>query len=85
MDTEIYKGSSDGFRYLLDGYLDYADEVISRRAIPDVRDGLKVVQRRILYSAKINDKKQFQKCATFVADAMKLTLTVTPRCMERLL
>ena len=45
MDTEIYKGSSDGFRYLLDGYLDYADEVISRRAIPDVRDGLKVVQR----------------------------------------
>lgn len=72
MGTEIYKGSSDGFRYLLDGYLDYADEVISRRAIPDVRDGLKVVQRRILYSAKINDKKQFQKCATFVADAMKL-------------
>lgn len=72
MNNEIYNGSSDGFNYLVDGYMDYSKEVIARRAIPDLRDGLKPVQRRILYSAKINDKKQLQKCATFVADAMKL-------------
>lgn len=72
MSNEIYNGNSDGFSFLIDGYLDYSKEVIARRAIPDLRDGLKPVQRRILYSAKINDKKQFQKCATFVADAMKL-------------
>jgi len=72
MSNEIYNGNSDGFRFLVDGYLDYSKEVIARRAIPDLRDGLKPVQRRILYSAKINDKKQFQKCAVFVADAMKL-------------
>lgn len=72
MNNEIYNGSSEGFSYLVDGYMDYSKEVIARRAIPDLRDGLKPVQRRILYSAKINDKKQFQKCATFVADAMKL-------------
>lgn len=72
MNNEIYNGNSEGFSYLVDGYMDYSKEVIARRAIPDLRDGLKPVQRRILYSAKINDKKQFQKCATFVADAMKL-------------
>lgn len=72
MNNEIYNGSSEGFSYLVDGYMDYSQEVIARRAIPDLRDGLKPVQRRILYSAKINDKKQMQKCATFVADAMKL-------------
>lgn len=71
MSNEIYNGNSEGFNFLLNGYMDYSQEVIARRAIPDIRDGLKPVQRRILYSAKINDKKQFQKCATFVADAMK--------------
>lgn len=72
MNNELYNGSSEGFSFLVDGYLDYSKEVIARRAIPDLRDGLKPVQRRILYSAKINDKKCFQKCAVFVADAMKL-------------
>ena len=72
MKNEIYNGSSEGFSFLTDGYIDYSKEVIANRAIPDLRDGLKPVQRRILYSAKLNDKKQFQKCATFVADAMKL-------------
>ena len=72
MSNGIYNGNSEGFDYLVDGYMDYSKEVIARRAIPDLRDGLKPVQRRIIYSAKLNDKKQFQKCATFVADAMKL-------------
>lgn len=72
MKNEIYNGSSEGFSFLTDGYIDYSKEVIANRAIPDLRDGLKPVQRRILYSAKLNDRKQYQKCATFVADAMKL-------------
>ena len=70
--SDLYYGSSDGFKALTDGYLDYSHEVISGRAIPDLRDGLKPVTRRILYSAYINRKKDFQKCAVFVADAMKL-------------
>lgn len=70
--SDLYYGSSDGFKALTDGYIDYSHEVISGRAIPDLRDGLKPVTRRILYSAYINKKKDFQKCAVFVADAMKL-------------
>lgn len=70
--SNLYSGSSDGFKALTEGYIDYSHEVISGRAIPDLRDGLKPVTRRILYSAYINKKKDFQKCAVFVADAMKL-------------
>ena len=71
--SDLYCGSSDGFGYLVDGYIDYSREVISGRAIPDLRDGLKPVNRRILYSAYQNRKnKDFQKCAVFVSDAMKL-------------
>lgn len=69
---DLYTGSSDGFKSLTDGYIEYAHEVIAGRAIPDLRDGLKPVNRRILYSAYLNKKKDFQKCAVFVADAMKL-------------
>lgn len=68
----VYSGSSDGFKSLSDGYIDYAHEVIAGRAIPDMRDGLKPVTRRILYSAYLNKKTDYQKCAVFVADAMKL-------------
>lgn len=72
MENEIYNGSSDGFKHLIDGYLEYSEEVIARRAIPDVRDGLKKVQRRIIYAAKLADTGQLQKCAVFVAEGMKL-------------
>lgn len=72
MQNEIYNGVSDGFSFLVDGYMDYSKEVIARRAIPDLRDGLKPVQRRIMYAAKLADKGVMQKCATFVADSMKL-------------
>jgi len=72
MQNEIYNGVSDGFSFLVDGYMDYSKEVIARRAIPDLRDGLKPVQRRIMYAAKLADKGMMQKCATFVADSMKL-------------
>lgn len=70
--SDLYCGSSDGFKALTEGYIQYSHDVISARAIPDLRDGLKPVTRRILYSAYINKKKDFQKCAVFVADAMKL-------------
>lgn len=54
-------------------YIDYAMSVIVSRALPDVRDGLKPVQRRILYAAlkmgATADKKT-KKCATIVGETM---------------
>ena len=54
---DIYSGSSDGFRELTEGYIDYAKEVIVNRSVPDIRDGLKPVHRRVLYS--LYEKKQY--------------------------
>ena len=54
-------------------YIDYAMSVISRRALPDVRDGLKPVQRRVLYSMiELNNgpDKPHRKCARIVGDTM---------------
>ena len=54
-------------------YIDYAMSVIASRALPDVRDGLKPVQRRILYSMiELNNgpDKPHRKCARFVGDTM---------------
>ncbi len=54
-------------------YLDYAMSVIVGRAIPDVKDGLKPVQRRILYAMYEMDlfpDKPFKKCARIVGDTM---------------
>lgn len=54
-------------------YLDYALSVIIGRAIPDARDGLKPVQRRILYSMyenKLYPDRPFRKCATVVGDVI---------------
>ena len=54
-------------------YLDYAMSVIVGRAIPDVRDGLKPVQRRILYAMyemDLTPDKPFKKCARIVGDTM---------------
>lgn len=71
--SELYKGSSEGFNIITDGYLSYAQEVVARRAIPDLRDGLKPVNRRILYSAYTNRKNsEMQKCVAVVGDALKL-------------
>ena len=56
-----------------DSYLDYAMSVIVSRALPDVRDGLKPVQRRILYSMiELNNgpDKPHRKCARIVGDTM---------------
>lgn len=54
-------------------YLDYAMSVITARALPDVRDGLKPVHRRILYSMRLNGltaSARFKKSATVVGDVL---------------
>ena len=53
-------------------YVDYAMSVITERALPDVRDGLKPVQRRILYSLSelTSSDSPHRKCARIVGDTM---------------
>lgn len=54
-------------------YIDYAMSVIVGRALPDVRDGLKPVHRRILYSMNelgLGADKQYRKCARIVGDVL---------------
>lgn len=55
-------------------FLEYAMSVIVSRALPDVRDGLKPVHRRILYAgleAGLRPDRQHRKCAALVGDVMK--------------
>src|SRR5271163_4401551 len=56
-------------------YLNYALSVITSRALPDVRDGLKPVQRRILYAMwsdlRVGADSRFIKCAAVVGEVMK--------------
>lgn len=63
-------------RYQLRGmyrswFLDYASYVILERAVPDIDDGLKPVQRRVLHSMKTLDDGRFNKVAGIVGDTMK--------------
>lgn len=54
-------------------YIDYAMSVIVARALPDVRDGLKPVQRRVLYALSqlgVTSDKKTKKCATVVGETM---------------
>ena len=56
-----------------ESYIDYATSVIASRALPDVRDGLKPVQRRVLFSMiELNNgpDKPHRKCARIVGDTM---------------
>ena len=56
-----------------ESYLDYAMSVIVSRALPDIRDGLKPVHRRILYAMHemgLTHSAKFKKCATIVGDAL---------------
>src|SRR3989344_8475573 len=55
-------------------YLDYAMSVIVSRALPDVRDGLKPVQRRIIYAMHaqgLHHSARFQKSAAVVGEVLK--------------
>ena len=62
-------------------YLDYSMSVIIGRALPDVRDGLKPVHRRILYAMFREgnlSNRRYSKCAGVVGEVLKnITLTVT--------
>jgi len=56
-----------------DSYIDYAMSVIVSRALPDVRDGLKPVHRRILYTMHemgLTASAKFRKSATVVGDCL---------------
>ena len=64
-------------------YIDYAMAVIVGRALPDVRDGLKPVHRRVLYAmydGGYRPDRGFSKCSRVVGDVMASTTpTATPR------
>ena len=53
-------------------FLEYASYVIKDRAIPDIEDGLKPVQRRILHTMNEIDDSKLNKVANIVGDTMKL-------------
>ena len=52
-------------------FLDYASYVILERAVPNIEDGLKPVQRRILHSMKTLDDGRFNKVANIVGNTMQ--------------
>ncbi|WP_029215430.1 DNA gyrase subunit A [Kallotenue papyrolyticum] len=63
----------DIVKEMRDAYLDYAMSVIVSRALPDVRDGLKPVQRRILYGMwdmGLRHNQPYKKCARIVGDVL---------------
>ena len=75
MDENIFDKVNDVDikRTMETSYIEYAMSVIASRALPDVRDGLKPVQRRILYSMiELNNgpDKPHRKCARIVGDTM---------------
>ena len=75
MDDKIFDNINDVDlkKTMETNYIDYAMSVIASRALPDVRDGLKPVQRRVLYSMiELNNgpDKPHRKCARIVGDTM---------------
>ncbi|MGB0410357.1 MAG: DNA topoisomerase IV subunit A [Pikeienuella sp.] len=73
-DNEMSAISSEPMRRALgDRYLQYALSTITNRALPDARDGLKPVHRRILYAMrglKLDPGTSFRKCAKIVGEVM---------------
>ena len=75
MDDKIFDQvhEVDLEKTMKESYIEYAMSVIASRALPDVRDGLKPVQRRVLYSMiELNNgpDKPHRKCARIVGDTM---------------
>ena len=70
---DVLKGKAEGpIKELMDdNFLQYASYVIRDRAIPDLDDGLKPVQRRILFSLHENDDKKFIKVANIAGYCMQ--------------
>jgi len=68
-------------------YLDYAMSVIVSRALPDVRDGLKPVHRRILYAMNelgIRHTSPYKKCARIVGEVLESTIPTATHRFTRL-
>lgn len=61
---------SDGVKYIINGYFEYIQEVISDRALPELRDGFKPVNRRITYTLHNGKYKNFIKSGRIVGDVM---------------
>ena len=73
METEDRLIRTEYSEIMQKSYIDYAMSVIIARALPDVRDGLKPVQRRTLYDMYelgIRYDRQYRKCARIVGDTM---------------
>jgi DNA gyrase subunit A len=74
LDNEFDRVSEVDMQKTMESYyIDYAMSVIAQRALPDVKDGLKPVQRRVLYSMiELNNgpDKPHRKCARIVGDTM---------------
>lgn len=73
MQNNIENTSIDLRTALEERYLSYALSTIMNRALPDVRDGLKPVHRRIIYAMhllKLSPKNSYAKCARIVGDVM---------------
>ncbi len=72
-NTEEYIISTEYSDIMQQNYIDYAMSVIVSRALPDIRDGLKPVQRRTLYDMSelgIRHDRPYRKCARIVGDTM---------------
>lgn len=63
---------SSGVSYLKDGYIEYAEEIISNRALPNIYDGLKPVHRRIIVTLKNDKTKGFIKSARVDGNVLAL-------------
>lgn len=70
--AQVQQGSNSRLRAMMDtNFIEYASYVIKERAIPDVDDGLKPVQRRILWAMHRGDDGTFHKAANIIGDTMK--------------
>lgn len=70
-DTKYdFTSMSEGLDNLVEGYFDYAREVIVDRALPDIRDGLKPVHRRILWTLKTGKVKGLVNCQRASGDVL---------------
>lgn len=71
--STLYNGTSEGFTEVCNGYIDYAKEIISGRSVPDVRDGLKPVSRRIVYACAGHKgiRDNLTKSATLVGKVLE--------------
>ncbi len=75
-ESKVYTNASEVIRHHLSGmyqtwFLEYASYVILDRAVPNIDDGLKPVQRRILHAMKTIDDKRFNKVANIVGTTMQ--------------